>query len=146
LIEGVSVRELGSSLDAAGLSMGLWDGDGAPAGLSRASFRTTFPGVVEAWFDRERAIERITCLKGTIKLVLCDRREGSATHGEVVELFLGEYRFREVIVPPGVLRGWKAVGSRSATIFQALEGEESASLYYTRDEAGIPYDWEIVMQ
>jgi len=146
LIEGVSVRELESSLEATGLSVMLWDGDGVPGSLFRSSFRAVFPGIVEAWFSRERARERITCLEGTIKLVLCDRREGSATSGEVMEIFLGEYRFREVIVPPGVLRGWKAVGGCNALIFRALEGEESALQSFTLEEADVPYDWEIVMQ
>ena len=146
MIEGVSVRELASSLDAAGLSVALWGGDSAPFSLLRSSFRTVFPGRVEAWFDLDRARERITCLEGTIKLVLCDRRDGSATSGEVMEVFLGEYRLREVIVPPGVLRGWKAVGGRSALVFQALEGEECETLSISLAEAGVPYDWEIVMQ
>jgi len=146
MIEGVSVRELESSLDAAGLNVGLWSGESGPGSLSRASFRCVFPDNVEAWFIHERARERIACLEGTIKLVLCDRRDGSATNGEVMEIFLGEYRFREVIVPPGVLRGWKAVGGRNALIFQVQEGEESASQYFTLEEAGVPYDWEIVMQ
>ncbi|MBN2028071.1 MAG: dTDP-4-dehydrorhamnose 3,5-epimerase family protein [Actinobacteria bacterium] len=146
MIDGVSVRELDSSLDATGQSVALWNGEGLPGSLFRSSFRTVFPGIVEAWFSRERARERITCLEGTIKLVLCDRRDGSATSGEVMEIFLGEYRFREVIVPPGVLRGWKAVGGRNALIFQALEGEESAPQFFTLEEADVPYDWEIVMQ
>ena len=146
MIEGLSVRELGSCLDAAGLSVSLWDGDAVPDRLREASLRVTFPGIVEAWFNREHAVERITCLEGTIKLVLCDRRDGSATHGEVMEIFLGEYRFREVAVPPGVLRGWKAVGDRPSLVLLALEGEESPLIAVTREDAGVPYDWEIVMQ
>ena len=146
MIEGLSVRELGSRLDAAGLGVSLWDGDAVPDRLRAASVRTTFPGIVEAWFNRERAVERITCLEGTIKLVLCDRRDGSATHGEVMEIFLGEYRFREVAVPPGVLRGWKAVGDRPSLVLVALEGEESPLMTLTREDADVPYDWEIVMQ
>ncbi len=146
MIEGLCVRELSSSLDAAGLSVSLWDGGAVPARLQAACLRTVFPGVVEAWFKREQAVERITCLAGTLKLVLCDRREESATRGEVVEIFLGEYRFREVIVPPGVLRGWKAVGNRASLVLQALEGEESALITLSQEVADVPYDWEIVMQ
>lgn len=146
MIEGVSVRELRSSLDAAGLSVEIWDGESNPGTLLASSCRTVFPGVVEAWVSREKAAERIACIEGMIKLVLCDRREDSPTRDEVMELFLGEYRFREVIVPPGVLRGWKAVGGRNALVLLFLEGEDGDSRFLSREEAGVPYDWEIVMQ
>ncbi|MEW6554541.1 MAG: dTDP-4-dehydrorhamnose 3,5-epimerase family protein [Actinomycetota bacterium] len=146
MIEGVTVKELPSELDKVGLTLDLW-GDGNPPGLLRAaSCRALFPGGLEAWVSRREAVERITCLEGTIKLVLCDRREGSPTRDEVVELFLGEYRFREVTVPPGVLRGWKAVGDRSALVFLALEGGSTDALCLTQEEAAVPYDWDIVMQ
>ena len=146
MIEGVSVRELQSSLDGAGLRVDIWEKDGTPAPLQAASCSTLFPGTVEAWISREKATERIVCLQGAIKLVLCDRREGSPTRDEVMELFLGEYRLREVVVPAGILRGWKAVGTRPALVLLALEGGDGEARYLSREEAGVPYDWEIVMQ
>lgn len=146
MIDGVRVRELESSLDGAGILVQVWGGEASPDRLRAASCRALFPGTVEAWVRREEAAERIVCLEGTIKLVLCDRREGSPTRDEVMELFLGEYRFREVEVPPGVLRGWKAVGDRTALILLALEGGGAESLLVTQEEARVPYDWEIVMQ
>jgi dTDP-4-dehydrorhamnose 3,5-epimerase len=146
LIEGVRVRELPSSLDKEGLTVEIWGGEDRPSALQSSSCRVLFPGIVEAWMKREAATERIICLEGTIKLVLCDRREGSSTREEVMELFLGEYRFREVSVPPGVLRGWKAVGGHTALVFLALEGGEGESRVLTPMDAQVPYDWEIVMQ
>ncbi len=146
MIEGVRVRELPSSLDKAGLAVELCEKGGCPDPLLGVTSRTLFAGCVEAWICREKAAERITCLEGTVKLVLCDRREDSPTQGEIMELFLGEYRFREVSVPPGVLRGWKAVGGRSALILLALEGGEGDSRLISPEEARVPYDWEIVMQ
>ena len=146
LIEGVSVRELSSNLDAAGLSVGIWESGDCPSPLDSATCRAIFPGVVEAWVSREKSVERVVCLVGMIKLVLCDRRESSPTRDEVMEVFLGEYRFREVLVPPGVLRGWKAVGDRTALILSFLESEDAGSRFLSPEEAGVPYDWEIVMQ
>lgn len=145
MIAGVKVRELTSAMDAAGMSVEIWGPGSAPA-ISSLEARRLFPGAVEAWTLREEGEERIFCLQGMIKLVLCDRREGSSTRGEVMELFLGEYRPREVIVPPGVLRGWKAVGSREALVCLALEVEGSTARWLTQEEARVPYDWEIVMQ
>ncbi len=146
MIEGVSIKELRSNLDKVGLTLDIWGDEDPPGPLCASSCRMLFPGMLEAWVNRREAAERIACLEGTIKLVLCDRREGSPTHDEVMELFLGEYRFREVIVPPGVLRGWKTVGDRTALVFLALEGGSADAFSLTPDEAGVPYDWDIVMQ
>ncbi len=146
MIAAVSVRELPSGLDASGLSVEIWRGADRPGSSIGASFRAVFPGVAEAWTSHEAAVERIVCLGGTIKLVLCDRRADSPTRDEIMEIFLGEYRFREVTVPPGVLRGWKAVGGEAALILSVLEGDDTDSRLLNREEAGVPYDWEIVMQ
>ena len=146
MIEGVRVRELPSNLDKLGLMVEVWQGESCPDPLRSFSCRVLFPGMVEAWASREAASERIVCMEGTVKLVLCDRRDGSATRDEVVELFLGEYRLREVLVPPGVLRGWKAVGDKAALILLAVEGAQGGSQSLTPEEAQVPYDWEIVMQ
>ncbi len=148
MIPGVEIRELDTSMNADGYAVVLWEegfflrGEGRDA---RATLRHVFPGRVEAWFARKEATERIVCLQGMIKLVLCDRREGSESRDEVVELFLGEYRYREVSVPPGVLRGWKAVGGRPALVLLLAEGEGGEAERVSQAEAAVPYDWEIVM-
>lgn len=146
MIRDLVVRELGSRLGAEGIAVSVWGGAVAPGPLTSAACHVVFPGAVEAWVSRGAAAERVVCLRGMIKLVLCDRRAGSGTAGEVQELYLGEYRYREVVVPPGVLRGWKAVGDRPAVVFLALEGDAGETEFVSREEAGVPYDWEIVMQ
>ena len=146
MIQGVTVRELQSSPDGGGFSVELWDGDNLPGQLISSTCRVVLAGTVEAWSRRDKAVERIVCLEGMIKLVLCDRREGSPTLDEVNEIFLGEYRFREAVVPAGVLRGWKAVGGRNALVLLVLEGESGDARSITPAEADVPYDWEIVMQ
>jgi dTDP-4-dehydrorhamnose 3,5-epimerase len=146
LIQGLVIRELPPFSGRDGTGFGLWDKDNAPGSLISAACHSAYPGVVEAWMRREAASERIICLHGMLKLVLCDRREGSSSRDEVLELFLGEYRQREVIVPAGVLRGWKAVGDRPALVFLILEGEEGQGALLSREEAGVPYNWDIVMR
>ena len=146
MIQGVAIRELASSLDKEGLSVELWNGDDSPQPPISSRFRHIFPDVVEAWSSRDKAKERVICLEGMIKLVLCDRREDSPTLGEVNELFLGEYRMREAIIPGGVLRGWKAVGGRTALVLFILEGEAGEASYLAPEEAEVPYDWDVVMQ
>lgn len=143
MIEGLRVRELTTRLHSKGYTVDLWNSDNAPSSPSSARLYHLFPGSVQAWFVRKSTSERIICLRGMIKLVLYDRREGSSTRDRVVELFLGEYRFREVEVPPGVLRGWKAVGSEPALVLLSMEEEEER---VDQQEVRVPYDWEIVMR
>ncbi len=144
MIEGLRVRELTSSSHRRGFTVDLW-GTGEMPPSSCARLHHVFPGCVEAWWVRESSPERILCLRGMIKLVLCDRREGSPTREEVSEIYLGEYRFREVEIPPGVLRGWKAVGHEPALVLQCADGgEEERRL--SLEEAAVPYGWEIVMR
>lgn len=146
MIQGLMVRELPSFLQKESRRCDIWDSDNAPKPPLSAAFHYIYPGVVEAWTRRSKASERLICLEGMLKLVLCDRREGSSSRDEVMEIFLGEFRCREVIVPAGVLRGWKAVGDRPALVFLALEGEPGDGTQLGLEEAGVPYDWDIVMR
>lgn len=72
-------------------------------------FTTTRPGVVKAWHYHKRQTDHFYCLRGLVKLALYDSREGSSTHGEVNEIYLGEHRPALVRVPVGVHHGWMCV-------------------------------------
>lgn len=145
MISGLRIRELDPRLDLLGHTLRLWESGGSPTQHLLTSVRRLHRGRVEAWIRRKVASERIVCLAGAIKLVLCDRRPDSPTREQVMELFLGEHQYREVIVPPGVLRGWKAVGNGEALILLVLEGEAEDAEVLGEEEAGVPYDWEIRM-
>jgi dTDP-4-dehydrorhamnose 3,5-epimerase len=146
VIQGVEVRELESQLGKEGVIVEVWRPDELEVPPLRATFHHILPGVVQAWTCRRQAVERIICLQGMIKLVLCDRREDSPSRDEIMELHLGEFRPREVVVPAGVLRGWKAVGDRPAAVFLVLEGGNGDGVVLDREKAEVAYDWEIVMQ
>ncbi|MDY6796581.1 MAG: hypothetical protein SWK76_15080 [Actinomycetota bacterium] len=146
MIEDLKIRELDTRSGKNGLYMEIWAGGELPDPHHSTSLHRLFPGVVEAWINRGEAVERIMCLEGMIKLVLCDRRDDSPTREEVNEIFLGEFRLREVAVPPGVLRGWKVVGGRPALVLLALQGKQGEGETVGLEEAAVDYDWEIVMQ
>lgn len=146
MISGLEVRELPTRLHGSGYTVDVWAEGEGPAERFRASLHNVFPGRVEAWFVCGGAVERVVCLKGMIKLVLCDRRGDSDSRGRVVEVFLGEHRFREVRIPQGVLWGWKAVGEGPALVLSVLEGEAGEVERLDQEGAQVPYDWEIVMR
>ena len=82
---------------------------------------------------------------GMIKMVLYDARDGSATKGALVELFIGEHNYQRVTVPPGVWNGFKgismdeAIVANCATIPHDPEEIERLDPFTTE----IPYTWEL---
>jgi dTDP-4-dehydrorhamnose 3,5-epimerase len=77
--------------------------------------------------------------------VLYDRREGSATRGEVNEFFMGERNNILLVIPPGVLHGMKGVGTETAMIINIpthtyVYGDPDEYRVDPHDK-DIPYDW-----
>lgn len=107
------------------------------------------PGVVKAWHYHKTQCDFVACIKGMIKLVLYDDREGSATRGRLNEFFIGEHNPKLVRIPPGVWHGWKGIGdAESMTINVPTElydyqSPDEYRLPFDTDQ--IPYDWEIKM-
>lgn len=143
MIQGVKIRELAVCPDDAGVRVSLWDGENAPPPEMVGTARSLLPGRVEAWFHNRQGDMRLICLRGMIKAVLYDLRGGSSAGEGFMEVYAGEYRYREIVVPPGVAAGWKAVGNEPALLLVLGEkgkGEpEPVSI-------GIPYSWEVVMR
>jgi len=75
-----------------------------------------YPGVVKAWHYHVKQTDHFVCVSGMAKVVLHDRREGSATFGETNEFVIGWQRQRMVIIPNGVYHGFTPVGVEPAMI------------------------------
>jgi dTDP-4-dehydrorhamnose 3,5-epimerase len=108
---------------------------------------TTLPGVVKGWHLHHGQIDNVVCVKGMIKLVLHDGRDGSPTRGQTDEFFLGEHNPLLVKIPAGVWHGWKCVSPEEAYIvnapteayrYDAPDQEERA-----HDDPAIGYDWGV---
>ena len=82
-------------------------------------------------------------------MVLYDTREGSATKGEVNELFIGEHNPVLVHVPKDIYHGWKCISESEAIVINCptevynYELPDEFRLPYDTDK--IPYDWSIKM-
>lgn len=77
---------------------------------------TTYPGVVKAWHYHKLQKDNFVCVKGMVKLVLADTRDGSPTKGEINEFVVGEFNPLLVQVPIGVYHGWKCIGAEEAYV------------------------------
>jgi dTDP-4-dehydrorhamnose 3,5-epimerase len=110
---------------------------------------TTYPGVIKAWHFHKKQNDNITVVKGMLKLVLYDDREGSTTRGEVNEFFPGEHNPILVHVPRNVYHGWKCIGSEEAYVVNCVTEpynyKEPDEYRLPCDSDQIPYSWDIQM-
>jgi dTDP-4-dehydrorhamnose 3,5-epimerase len=104
-----------------------------------------YPGVVKGWHYHKVQTDRITVVHGMAKVVLCDRREGSSTHGEIQELFVGERNPVLLVIPPGVCHGVKGIGAVPAYMINApthpYDYERPDEYRLPPHDGPIPYDW-----
>ena len=131
MIDGVVVKQLKVIPDERGRLMEILRADDDFFKKFGQVYLTTgYPGVV----------------KGMMKVVLYDSREGSPTKGEVNEFFPGEHRPILLRIPPLVYHGFKAIGTEEALLinvptetYNYKEPDEYRVDPHVND---IPYSWE----
>ncbi len=147
MIDGVAIKMLKVIPDERGRLMEILRSDDEIfTQFGQVYMTTTYPGVVKAWHYHRKQDDLIACVRGMIKLVLYDDREGSPTRGEVNELFVGDHDPRLVRVPRMVYHGWKCVSLEEAIIINAptMVYDYAGPDEFRIDphENDIPYTWE----
>lgn len=106
-----------------------------------------YPHVVKAWHMHKKQTDYITCIKGMIKLVLCDGRGRSKTMNEINEFVIGEKNLVLVKIPPEVWHGFKAIAGEYALILNVpteLYNYDKPDEYRLPPNTDkIPYDWKL---
>ena len=147
MIDGVVVKQLKVIPDERGRLMEiLRSDDDFFRKFGQVYLTTGYPGVVKAWHYHKVQDDHFCVIKGMMKVVLYDSREGSPTKGEVNEFFLGEHRPMLLRIPSLVYHGFKAIGSEEALLinvptepFNYKEPDEYRVDPHVND---IPYSWE----
>jgi dTDP-4-dehydrorhamnose 3,5-epimerase len=146
MIEGVSVRKLRLIPDERGFLMEMFRSDWDEFEKFGQTYITAVnPGAVKAWHYHKLQTDHFICVAGMAKVVLYDAREGSPTHGEVNEFFMGTLNPILLKIPPFVYHGFKGI-SQEMTLIVNVPTE--LYNYATPDEYrlpahtdDIPYDW-----
>lgn len=146
LIDGVVVQPLRVIPDERGRLMEIMRCDDPFfSGFGQVYLSTVYPGVVKAWHYHKVQDDRFTCVRGMVKAVLYDDREGSATRGLLNEFYVGEYKPALIVIPAGVFHGWKCISEYEAYVINVPSEPYNRSDpdEYRTDphEGGIPYDW-----
>ena len=146
MIDGVKVVLLQQISDERGKIMHmLKETDSHFVRFGEIYFSCAWPGVVKGWHTHQRMTVNNAVIVGRAKLVLYDGRAGSPTHGEVMELFIGEDNYCLVQIPPGITNGYKAYGDKMVIMANcASEAHDPQEISYTDpNENDIPYDWAL---
>ncbi|HAD83192.1 MAG: dTDP-4-dehydrorhamnose 3,5-epimerase [Candidatus Edwardsbacteria bacterium RIFOXYD12_FULL_50_11] len=147
MIEGVKTKKLKVIPDERGRLMEILRCDEEVfEKFGQVYLSTTYPGVVKGWHYHKVQTDNIVCVKGMLKLVLFDNREGSATSGEVNEFFIGEHNPLLVQVPRGVYHGWKCVSDEEAMVIncpsEAYNYSQPDEYRLDPHQNDVPYKWD----
>jgi len=150
MIDGVETKHLRVICDERGRLMEILRRDDSVfEKFGQVYLTTTYPGIVKAWHYHKKQDDNVTVVKGMLKLVLYDDRDGSPTRGEVNEFFIGEHNPVLVHISKGIFHGWKCVGQEEALVVNCVtepynrDHPDEYRLPY--DSEKVPYDWEIKM-
>jgi dTDP-4-dehydrorhamnose 3,5-epimerase len=146
MIEGVIVKKLRVIPDERGRLMEiLRDDDEIFLKFGQVYLSTTYQQVVKGWHYHKKQHDFITCVKGMLKLVLYDDREGSSTRGEINEFFVGEHNPALIKVPAMVYHGWKCVSPEEALVVnvptEPYNAAEPDEFRIDPHNNSIPYRW-----
>ena len=96
-------------------------------------------GVVKAWHLHAIHIDQFTVTRGKMQVVCVDVRPNSPTHGHVNSFIIGVQNPAMILIPPGILHGWKAL-SQPETIVVNLQSHP----YDSADEFKV--EWNCVLE
>jgi len=148
LIEGVITKQLKLIPDERGWLMELLRNDWEHfQKFGQVYVTAAHPQVVKAWHMHKKQTDNMACVKGMIKLVLCDGREKSKTKREVNEFIIGEKNPVLVKVPPRIWHGFKAIGEEYALVVniptEVYDYDQPDEYRLPPNTNKIPYDWKL---
>jgi len=111
MIEDVIIKKFNKFEDARGWLAEIWRSDENDFQPAMGYVSVTQPGVSRGPHEHKFQSDGFVFLgPGSFKLYLWDRRENSATKGESWSEEVGENNPCLIVVPPGVVHGYKCIG------------------------------------
>lgn len=146
MIDGVKVIPLRQIVDERGKIMHMLKAtDPHFMRFGEIYFSCAWPGAIKGWHIHKAMTLNNALISGRAKLVLYDGRPDSPTHGELMEIFLGDDNYCLVQIPPGIANGYKAYGDRLAIMANCatLPHEPDEIIRIDPFTGEIPYDWSL---
>ncbi|MFA6533762.1 MAG: dTDP-4-dehydrorhamnose 3,5-epimerase family protein [Patescibacteria group bacterium] len=112
MIAGVIVKQLQQYDDSRGWLAEFWRSDGDAYRPAMGYISVTEPGVARGPHEHVKQTDCFVFVgPGSFRLYLWDNRKGSPTFGEYYEAEMGENNKAAVIIPPGVVHGYKCISA-----------------------------------
>jgi len=146
MIEDVKIKPLKRIPDERGMIIHMLRNDDLEfEKFGEIYFSIVYPDVIKGWHIHKEMTLNYAVISGMIKLALYDDREKSSTKGEVQEIFLGEYNYILVTIPPKVWNGFKGIGKKPAIVANCATIPHDPNEIDRIDpfENHIPYDWSL---
>jgi len=146
MIERVKIKKLKVIPDERGRLMEMLRSDDELfITFGQVYLTTAYPGVVKGWHYHKKQTDNMVVVKGMMKIVLYDAREGSSTKGEVNEFFMGIHNAILLQIPPFVFHGFKCIGEEEAMVIncptETFNYEDPDEFRVDPHENDIPYNW-----
>jgi len=147
LIHGVTVKPLKVLADERGYLMEMMRVDDPfYQKFGQTYVSVAYPGVVKGWHYHNLQTDHFVIVKGMMKVVLYDSRDGSPTKGTVNEFFMGEKNPILITIPPKVWHGMKGIGTESAMLVncptEPYNYKDPDEVRCDPHQNDIPYDWD----
>lgn len=115
MIEGVLIKKIDKYNDDRGWLMEIYRQDDFKYQAKMSYVSLTKPGIIRGPHEHVYQSDFFVFIgPGSFRLYLWDRRDDSSTKGEKMDLEVGENNPVSVIVPPGVVHGYKCISQESA--------------------------------
>src|SRR5690606_21014897 len=146
LIKDVRVKQLKVMPDERGRLMEMLRSDDEIfLKFGQVYLTSAYPGVTKAWHYHRLQTDHFIVVRGMMKVVLYDSREGSPTHGIINEFFMGDHNPMLLQIPPLVYHGFKCISEHEALVVNVpteLYNYTEPDEYRVDPHSGeIPYDW-----
>jgi len=113
MIDGVIIKKISKNSDNRGWLAEIYRQDETDYKFAMSYVSVTKPGVIRGPHEHKLQSDGFVFIgPGNFELHLWDRREGSLTNGEYMKVQVGENNPNLIIVPPGVVHGYKCVGEK----------------------------------
>lgn len=146
-IDGVLVKQLRVICDERGRLMEiLRNDDDLFEQFGQLYVSTAYPGVVKGWHYHKFQTDYFVVVKGMMKVVLFDNREGSPTKGLIDEFFMGEHNPILLKIPPLVCHGMKCISETEALLIncptRVYNHQQPDEFRIHPHDNDIPYSWD----
>jgi dTDP-4-dehydrorhamnose 3,5-epimerase len=152
LIDGVRIETMQIHPDDRGFFTEIGRlGKGLAAGMVpdgtrnvQVSFTLTYPGTIKAIHYHSEQTDLWSPVSGMLQVFLCDLRVKSKTFGAINTLYVGRFRPWQILIPPGVGHGYKALGIEPINLlyFTDRHYNPADELRLVWNDPNINYDWE----